>query len=98
MGEPLCSGEGEVIADLDFSLIDSRKAKLDSRGPVSDAWPNTYRRRRFPAAVEKIVSAGLKNCDERIQRVLVVILEIPEISENEDENDRQNSIFRQSPT
>jgi len=35
MGEPLCSGEGEVIADLDFSLIDSRKAKLDSRGHYS---------------------------------------------------------------
>jgi hypothetical protein len=30
MGEPLRSGEGDVIADLDFSLIDSRKAKMDS--------------------------------------------------------------------
>jgi nitrilase len=35
MGEPLRSGEGEVIADLDFSLIDSRKAKMDSRGHYS---------------------------------------------------------------
>jgi nitrilase len=32
LGEPLRSGEGEVIADLDFSLIDSRKAKMDARG------------------------------------------------------------------
>src|SRR4029077_11866754 len=29
IGEPLRSGEGEVIADLDFSLIDRRKAKMD---------------------------------------------------------------------
>ena len=35
VGEPLRSGEGEVIADLDFSLIDSRKAKMDSRGHYS---------------------------------------------------------------
>ena len=35
MGEPLRSGEGVVIADLDFSLIDRRKAKMDSRGHYS---------------------------------------------------------------
>jgi len=35
MGEPLWSGEGVVIADLDFSLIDRRKAKMDSRGLYS---------------------------------------------------------------
>jgi nitrilase len=32
MGDSLCSGEGVGIADLDFSLIDSRKQKMDSRG------------------------------------------------------------------
>ena len=32
IGEPLLSGEGEVIADLDFSLIDRRKQVMDSRG------------------------------------------------------------------
>ncbi len=32
MGEPLRSGEGVVIADLDFSLIDRRKQMMDSRG------------------------------------------------------------------
>ena len=35
MGEPLRSGEGMVIADLDFSLIDKRKRQMDSRGHYS---------------------------------------------------------------
>lgn len=32
MGEPLRSGEGVVIADLDFALIDRRKQLMDSSG------------------------------------------------------------------
>ena len=32
LGEPLRSGEGVVIADLDFALIDKRKHLMDSRG------------------------------------------------------------------
>ena len=35
LGEPLRSGEGEVIADLDFTLIDRRKAKMDASGHYS---------------------------------------------------------------
>lgn len=35
LGEPLRSGEGEVIADLDFSLIDRRKALMDAGGHYS---------------------------------------------------------------
>jgi nitrilase len=35
LGEPLRSGEGVVIADLDFSLIDKRKQMMDSRGHYS---------------------------------------------------------------
>jgi aliphatic nitrilase len=35
LGEPLRAGEGEVIADLDFSLIDERKRMMDSRGHYS---------------------------------------------------------------
>ena len=35
LGEPLRSGEGEVIADLDFSVIDARKSQMDSRGHYS---------------------------------------------------------------
>lgn len=32
LGEPLREGEGEVIADLDFTLIYRRKQQMDSRG------------------------------------------------------------------
>jgi aliphatic nitrilase len=35
MSEPLRSGEGVVIKDLDFSLIDKRKRMMDSRGHYS---------------------------------------------------------------
>jgi nitrilase len=35
LGEPLRSGEGEVVADLDFALIDKRKQLMDSRGHYS---------------------------------------------------------------
>ncbi|MFE0546455.1 nitrilase-related carbon-nitrogen hydrolase [Streptomyces sp. NPDC058891] len=35
VGEPLTSGEGEVIADLDFALIDQRKRLMDARGHYS---------------------------------------------------------------
>src|SRR5499426_3752182 len=34
-GEPIRSGEGVVIADLDFTLIDKRKLVMDSRGHYS---------------------------------------------------------------
>jgi aliphatic nitrilase len=32
LGKPIRSGEGVVIADLDFTLIDRRKQLMDSRG------------------------------------------------------------------
>jgi nitrilase len=35
MAEPIRSGEGVVIADLDFRLIDKRKQLMDSRGHYS---------------------------------------------------------------
>ena len=35
LGAPLRSGEGEVIADLDFHLIEERKRLMDSRGHYS---------------------------------------------------------------
>ncbi|GLV54237.1 aliphatic nitrilase [Dictyobacter sp. S3.2.2.5] len=35
IGEPLKAGEGEVIADLDFAQIDSRKRLMDARGHYS---------------------------------------------------------------
>jgi nitrilase len=35
LGEPIRSGEGVLIADLDFTLIDKRKHLMDSRGHYS---------------------------------------------------------------
>lgn len=35
LGEPVRSGEGEVIANLDFTLIDRRKALMDASGHYS---------------------------------------------------------------
>ncbi|HET9877570.1 MAG TPA: nitrilase-related carbon-nitrogen hydrolase [Mycobacterium sp.] len=35
LGDPVRSGEGEVIADLDFALIDARKAQMDAAGHYS---------------------------------------------------------------
>src|SRR6185436_12068807 len=35
LGEPIRSGEGAVVADLDFALIDKRKQMMDSRGHYS---------------------------------------------------------------
>lgn len=35
LGEPLKAGEGEVIAELDFALIDARKRLMDARGHYS---------------------------------------------------------------
>jgi nitrilase len=35
IGEPLQSGEGDVIADLDFKQIDARKRLMDARGHYS---------------------------------------------------------------
>jgi aliphatic nitrilase len=35
LGEPIRSGEGAVIADLDFIRIDRRKQLMDSRGHYS---------------------------------------------------------------
>jgi nitrilase len=35
LGDPIRSGEGVVVADLDFTLIDTRKQLMDSRGHYS---------------------------------------------------------------
>ncbi len=84
MGEPIRSGEGVVIADLDFTLIDKRKQLMDSRGHYSrpellslliDRTPTAHLHHRIaqPALCAEHPSAsGLPTRVIRVQRFTLV--------------------------